>query len=83
MKGIKLELTVKYTAGVTMTVSDEVFESLQHMEARWPDGFDTLHIDHKCDAAMDFLADNISERDACEWEYEINDLEEINDDDQV
>ena len=80
MKGIKLSLTVKYTAGVTMTVSDEVFESLQHMEERWPDGFDTLHIDHRCDAAMDFFADNISEKDAFEWEYEINDLEEIEED---
>lgn len=80
MKGIRLNITVKYTAGVTMTVSDEVFESLQHMEARWPNGFDTLHIDHKCDAAMDFLADNFSEEDACEWEYEINELEEIEED---
>lgn len=83
MKGIRLNITVKYTAGVTMTVSDEVFESLQHMEARWPYGFNTLNFDDECDAAMDFLADNISEGDACEWEYEIIDLEEINDDGQV
>lgn len=82
MKGIRLNITVKYTVDVTMTVSDEVFESLQHMVTKWPDGFDTLHIDHKCDAAMDFLADNIREEDACEWEYEINDLEEIKDEAQ-
>ena len=80
MKDIKLVVTVEYRVEVAQTVSDEVFESLQHMESKWPDGFDTLHIDHKCDAAMDFLADNISEKDACEWEYEIDDLEEIEED---
>lgn len=80
MKGIKLNLTVKYTVGVTMTVPDEVFESLRYMEEKWPHGFDSLHVDHKCDDAMEFLADNISEVDACEWEYRIDDLEEIKDD---
>ncbi len=79
MKNIKLNITVKYTVGVTMTVSDEVFGSLQHMEERWPYGFDSSHIDHECDAAMDLLTDNISEEDACEWEYDIIELEEIED----
>ena len=39
-----------------------------------------IHSDRKCEAATDFFADNISEKDACDWEYMIGDLEEIKDD---
>lgn len=77
MKGIRLNVTVKYTVGVTCSVPDEVFESLEYMEDEYGFGFDTLHIDKKCEAAMDWLSDNIREADGCEWEYEITDLEEI------
>ena len=80
MKDIKLNMTVKYTVRVTMSVPDDVFESIEHMEDKYPFGFDTNLVDRKCEAATDFFADNISEKDACDWEYMINDLEEIKDD---
>lgn len=82
MKGIKLNITVKYTVGVTMKVTDEQYDSLEYMGRRYPFGYNHDIMDSKCWEGYDFLAENIREKDACEWEYEINDLEEINDDEQ-
>ena len=38
MKDIKLNITVKYTVRVTMSVPDDVFESIEHMEDKYPFG---------------------------------------------
>ena len=80
MKGIRLSVTVKYYVRVAMTVTDEVYKSLEHMEQKYPFGFDCDIVDRECDAATDFLADNISEQDAWDWEYQIDDIEEIKED---
>lgn len=82
MKDVKLEITVKYTTGITCSVPDDVFESLEYIEDKYGFGFNTSQIDKKCEPATEWLADNISEADGCEWEYEIINLEEIKDDEQ-
>ena len=70
MKTIKdLRVTVKYTVGYgNLEVPDDVYEQLMNNSEFSCTDFDRGE-------AMDWLADNIREEDAMDWEYEIDDIE--------
>lgn len=78
MKTIKnLQVTVKYTAGFeNVEVPDDVYEGL--MNGCLFDS-ESLNMSDEENAAMEWMADHISERDAMSWEYEVDDVQqEIN-----
>ena len=78
MKKIKnLQVTVKYTAGFeNVEVPDDVYEGL--MNGCLFDS-ESLNMSDEENAAMEWMADHISERDAMSWEYEVDDVQqEIN-----
>ena len=78
MKTIKnLQVTVKYTAGFeNVEVPDDVYEGL--MNGCLFDS-ESLNMSDEENAAIEWMADHISERDAMSWEYEVDDVQqEIN-----
>lgn len=74
MKVIKdLMVTVTYTVGFTnVEVPDDVYEGLMNR-----DEFNSADLDtsDEEDAAMEWLQDNIHERDAMEFGFEIDNIE--------
>ena len=71
MKTIKnLYVKVTYTVGLgDVEVSDEVFEQLEQMADY---GFSVEDCESsKYPEAFDWLSDNIRERDAMDWAYEV------------
>ena len=71
MKTIKnLYVKVTYTVGLgDVEVSDEVFEQLEQMADY---GFSVEDCESsKYPEAFDWLSDNIRERDALDWAYEV------------
>lgn len=81
MKRIKINVTTKYTVGLGVNVPDDVYEGLCKAYNNGgeidPDSI-KVHTDKKLSAASDWLADNIREKDAMNWEWEIYDIEESN-----
>ena len=71
MKKITLNVTCKYDVEITREVPDEVYEQLCDI---YDNGGSISDCEIRDGKAMDFLADNVSERDAFNWEYEINDF---------
>ena len=74
MKTIKnLQVTVKYTAGFeNVEVPDDVYEGL--MNGCLFDS-ESLNMSDEENAAIEWMADHISERDAMSWEYEVDDVQ--------
>lgn len=73
------ELKVKFTYYLGLRdveVSDELYEALQHMAEYGSIDCGLVTLDKQIDAAMEWLGNNIPEDDACNWEYEITDMEE-------
>lgn len=73
MKTITLNVTCKYDVELTCDVPDRVYEQLCDIYDNGGTVSDSEL--YKGDAA-NWLADNVSERDALNWEYEINDINE-------
>lgn len=78
MKTITLQVTCKYDVEITRDVSDEVYEQLCDIYDNGGTISDGEIRDDKA-KAMDWLADNVNECDALNWEYEIYDFNEEND----
>lgn len=77
MKTITLQVTYKYDVEITREVSDEVYEQLCDIY----DNGGTISSGEIRDdkaKAMDWLADNVNESNALNWEYEIYDINKYN-----
>lgn len=73
MKTITLNVTCKYDVEITRDVPDDVYEQLCDV---YDNGGSISDGELRDGNAMDWLADNVNERDALNWEYEINDFNE-------
>ncbi len=74
MKTIK-DLTVKVTYRVglgNIEVRDEIYEALDYLADRGETGCDLVDVDEKVGTAFEWLADHIHERDAFDWDYEVD-----------
>ena len=69
MKTITISVTCKYDVEITREVSDEVYDQLMGIIDNGCSIDDGSH-----NKAMAWLADNVNESDALNWEYEINDF---------
>lgn len=78
MKKIKdLTVTVTYTVGLCdVEVSEKVFKALNALADRGCVHCNLVGLDEQVDTAFEWLGDNINEGDACNWEYEITDMED-------
>ena len=78
MKRIKdLTVTVTYTVGLgNVEVSEKVFDALKALADRGCVHSDLVDWDEQVGTAFEWLGDNINENDACNWEYEIEEMEE-------
>lgn len=73
------ELCVKVTYHVSLSnveVSDEIYEAMQHMAECGEINCGIVTLDKQIDTAIEWLGDNIQEADACNWEYEITNMED-------
>lgn len=73
MKTITIQVTCKYDVEITREVSDEIYEQLCDI---YDNGGTISSGEIREDKAMDWLADNVNESDALNWEYEIYDFNE-------
>jgi hypothetical protein len=71
MKTITLQVSCKYDVEITREVSDEVYEQLCDI---YDNGGTISDGEIRDDKAMDWLANNVNESDALNWEYEIYDF---------
>ncbi|MDE6410037.1 MAG: hypothetical protein K2K81_07330 [Muribaculaceae bacterium] len=71
MKTITINVTCKYDVEITREVSDEVYDQLCDI---YDNGGSISDGEIRDGKAMDWLADNVNEKDALNWEYEINDF---------
>ena len=78
MKRIKdLTVTVTYTVSLSdVEVNEKVFDSLNALADRGSVHCDFAGRDEQIGTAFEWLGDNINENDACGWEYEIEEMEE-------
>lgn len=77
MKVKELYVKVTYHVGLSdVEVSNELYEALQQLADRGKVRGDFVHSDGLLDTAIEWLEDNIEESDACDWEYEIEDMED-------
>jgi adenosylhomocysteinase len=78
MKRIKdLTVTVTYTVGLSdVEVNEKVFDALKALADRGCVHCDLVDRDEQVGTAFEWLGDNICEADACNWEYEITDMED-------
>lgn len=75
MKRLKnLTVSCTYTVGLTdVEVPDEVYEGLA---SRDDFAADMLNLTDEEGAAFEWLWDNIEERDAMEWKFRVDDMED-------
>lgn len=71
MKTITINVTCKYDVEITREVSDEVYDQLCDI---YDNGGSISDSEIRDGKAMDWLADNVKESDALNWEYEIYDF---------
>ncbi len=77
MKIKELNVKVTYYVGLRdVEVSDDLYKALQHMAECGEVSCGLATMDKRIDTAMEWLGDNIQEDDACNWEYEITDMED-------
>lgn len=78
MKRIKdLTGTVTYTVGLSdVEVNEKVFDALKALADRGCVHCDLVDRDEQVGTAFEWPGDNICEADACNWEYEITDMED-------
>ncbi|WP_051617622.1 hypothetical protein [Prevotella sp. HUN102] len=76
MKIEDLYVKVTYHVGLSdVEVSNQLYEALQHLADHGKVRGDLVHSDKQLDTAIEWLEDNIEESDACDWEYEIENIE--------
>ncbi len=73
MKTITLNVTCKYDVELTCDVPDRVYEQLCDI---YDNGGTISDSETFYNNASNWLSDNVCERDALNWEYEINDINE-------
>ena len=69
------DLTVKvtYTVGLSdVEVSDKVYEALQYLADRGETNCNLVDADEQIGTAFEWLTDHIHERDALDWNYEVD-----------
>ena len=78
MKRIKdLTVTVTYTVSLSdIEVNEKVFDALNALADRGCLHCNLVDRDEQAGTALEWLGDNINENDACDWEYEIEEMEE-------
>ena len=78
MKRIKdLTVTVTYTVSLSdVEVNEKVFDALNALADRGCLHCNLVDRDELVGTAFEWLGDNINENDACNWEYEIEEMEE-------
>ena len=77
MKVKNLDVKVTYHVGLSdIEVSEELYEALQHIADCGEISCGLVTSDKQSHTAMEWLGDNICEADACNWEYEITDMED-------
>ena len=78
MKRIKdLTVTVTYTVGLSdVEVNEKVFDALNALADRGSVHCNLVDRDEQVGTAFEWLGDNINENDACNWEYEMEEMEE-------
>jgi hypothetical protein len=80
MKKINLQVNVKYTVNFDCEVSDEVFNSLEYMQDKYPFGMDEddcISSDASSSTAFEWLSKQCEEGDAMSISFEIEDLTEL------
>ena len=73
MKTITLNVTCSYDVEITTDVPDDVYDQLCDI---YDNGGSISDSDMENGKAMDWLANNINESDALNWEYKLNDFNE-------
>lgn len=73
MKTITINVTCSYDVEITTDVPDDVYDQLCNI---YDNGGSISDSDMDNSKAMDWLADNINESDALNWEYKLNDFNE-------
>lgn len=73
MKTITINVTCSYDVEITTDVPDDVYDQLCDI---YDNGGTISDSDMDNSKAMDWLADNINESDALNWEYKLNDFNE-------
>lgn len=73
MKTITINVTCSYDVEITTDVPDDVYDQLCGI---YDNGGAISDSDMDNSKAMDWLADNINESDALNWEYKLNDFNE-------
>lgn len=73
MKTITLNVTCKYDVEIICDVPDDVYRQLCDI---YDNGGSISDGELRDGDAMDWLAAHVNERDALNWEYEINDINE-------
>ena len=72
---LKINVTAKYTVGLGgLEVPENIYKGLLQIEENG--GYDSLSDDDDVHEACEWLEENIRERDCCDIDYEINNLEE-------
>ncbi|MBQ8482832.1 MAG: hypothetical protein IJ504_00845 [Bacteroidales bacterium] len=75
-KRIDIRVKVTYEACMECNVSTDIAEALEHVQDNFPCEITTYNTcnDDKAAKALEWIADNIKEKDSCDWEAEIEDL---------
>lgn len=73
MKTITINVTCSYDVEITTDVPDDVYDQLCDI---YDNNGTISDSDMDNGKAMDWLADNINESDAINWEYKLNDFNE-------
>lgn len=77
MKKINLKISTTYTSEVELEISEEQYSELRKIEEIQTSTFDNTFLEIYHPNTLDFLTENIKEKDAISWEYEIVNLEEV------
>lgn len=75
-KKINITMQVTYEVTKEVEVDSEILESLQHIQEYYPNRVDAYiaEIDDDVCDGYDWIVDNCKEKDACDWDVEIQDL---------
>ena len=72
---LKINVTAKYTVGLGgLEVPENIYKGLLQIEENG--GYDSSADNEDVHEACEWLEENIRERDCCDIDYEINNLEE-------
>ena len=72
MKEVEIEVSVQYTCCLTAFIPDDAVNSLEHMEEKYPFGYNPILCDEQCSTGLDWINGHINEDTACVYEYEVH-----------